>query len=172
LEILDSGVPVPGVNPDLTFPIAANVTGRGGVKYLSSMQIVNVGDGDVDLNARLTARADLGEGSVSTTLKIPAHKQLSVDNPIPPWFGLGSAVNAIGTVMLPVPTGNPQAVFATSTVTAHNADGSEFGQHVPANLTFDALRAGDTAYFNTTPDVTRTVRTSSSTASRTIRKAP
>ena len=151
----ETNIPVPGEGPDHTLPTVAHVTGRGGVFFTSRVDLVNAGSGAMEVEVTYTPRKDLGGAALATTLTLQPGIQLTVDDPLAAWFGLGSADVGVGSLIFRVTQGSPLNLLVQSVVLGRNPDGSEYGQFLGSVATVNALLPGLPAYFPTTNDTAR-----------------
>ena len=148
----ETNIPVPGQGPDHTLPTVAHVTGRGGVFFTSRVDLVNAGSGAMQVEVTYTPRKDLGGAALATTLTLQPGVQLTVDDPLAAWFGLGSGDVGVGSLIFRVTQGSPLNLLVQSVVLGRNPDGSEYGQFLGSVATVNALLPGLPAYFPTTND--------------------
>ncbi len=138
----------PATGPHLSIPAVARVQGSGAF-FSSRIDAFNASDQELAAEVQFTPRSDVTVESSITTITLSPRQMITVEDPLHDWFGIGST-RAAGSLMFTVTTGSPGALKVQSVVTAHNDDGSEYGQFFPAVA--DGLQAGHTAYLSTTVD--------------------
>jgi hypothetical protein len=135
----------------LAVPSVARVHGRGALCE-STLQVFNAGESNLELELTFTPRR--GSGGARTTV---GHKVLpgvmqTIDDPLSSVFGFPMNADRVGSLLIEVRQGSVDDLMVQSVVSARLDSGEEYGQFFPASRADDALRAGESAYLNTTED--------------------
>jgi hypothetical protein len=135
----------------LAVPAVARVQGNGAF-FTSTLQLFNASDSILELALRFTPRQ--GSGGRPTTVNhtvLPGTMQ-TIDDPLTSVFGFPMSADRVGSLLIEVVNGSVDDLAVQSVVSARLDSGEEYGQFFPATLATDALRAGESAYLNTTED--------------------
>ena len=140
--------------PDVVIPAVARLQGAGAF-FTSRLDMFNSGSAPLEVAAVYTPRNDLGGSRWRSTVTVEPGLAVEVNDPLGAWFGFGDGDTAVGTLELAVSGGSADDLVVQSVVFARLADGSEYGQGLPALKPSEALQPGQTAYLSSTVDAGR-----------------
>jgi subtilisin-like proprotein convertase family protein len=122
---------IPAVQPPvidrLLIPVVARQSGRGGTRWRSSLQLVNLGPAAATLDLRLRQRQGGPPQPAAATATLDPGRALAIEDVVEELFGLDQAVGSL-EISLP---GGEAPIVATSRTFNATPDGS-YGQGVPA----------------------------------------
>ncbi len=141
----------PEFSPTTAIAAVARVEGAG-TFFSSRLEIFNAGGDRLLLDAVYTPRFDVGGPARATTVEVPPGTLIELDDPLGRWFGLEDDATGVGSLMLRVIDGDPSSLLTYSVVSAHNDDGTEFGQLFPAVAGDGGFAAGESVLLASTSD--------------------
>ncbi len=138
----------------LAIPAVARVRGVG-VFFTSSLTAFNAGDSNLEIGLSYTPRADIGGSPLMATWSLATGAAETVDDALEYFFGITDEQRSVGSLVLSVGDADPETLMVQSVVSAHHADGAEYGQLFPAFNFGDGIQAGQVAHLHTTVDASR-----------------
>ena len=141
------------VDSSATTWLAAAAQIRGRTNFRSRVNVANVGLSPIVLSMSFTPRRDIGGTPVGGTRTVDPGVMATTENVLFDWLNLSH--DTVGSLRFEVTSGNPADLKVQSVISAHNDDGTEFGQFFKGIPSSEGLVAGQSAYFATTENPVR-----------------